>query len=264
MQDSGFEFEVELEKLNTVYQKHYEAFQKKLIFEEMTFHKSLDNLFKERSRVLKSADKSLSIWYDCFNNHPVLRNFVGDEDLKVFVFLWDIELVYIENGFELHFKFDSNPYFNDSVVIKQYKYIKNDTEEEPTIELDIALPPLIESSLPSLQFVNSFSTQVDWKKNILTKKVSKKQRNKHTNETRTITTEIVQDTFFHYFRQHSPQSEDDIDMIEMAQTDVDIADALKDDVIPNMFLFYTGNLEEVEETEEDAVDASFNSLNIND
>ena len=251
------DFEVELQLLNSAYQRHYEGFQKQLVSKEIEFHKSLENLWAARSAVLQKSNKP--IWFDCFCNHPVLRNYISEEDEKVFLFLYDIALVYIDEGFELQFKFNPNPYLEEAVVIKRYKFVPDEDEIEPLdiTKLPIELPPILESSIPGIQFDNIFTTPITWTKNILTKKVNKKQRNKHTNEHRVISTEIVLDTFFHYFKTHSATSEE-IEEQELAQMDVDIADALKDDITPNLFLWYTGHADGSE-----ILDDSMEQLDLN-
>eukprot|EP00835_Amoeboradix_gromovi_P001532 NODE_71_length_23666_cov_0.239403.p9 type:complete len:262 gc:universal NODE_71_length_23666_cov_0.239403:9016-9801(+) len=231
--------EVELQILNYAYQKHYEAFQKQLIVKETEFHKSLNNLWIARSEILQKYDKS--IWYNCFCNHPVLRNYINEEDEKVFAFIYDIELLFIQGGFELHFKFKPNTYLKELLVIKQYKYISDDAEKDDSFlditKLPIDLPAVPKSDIPGVQFENTFTTPVSWTTNILTKTINKKQRNKHTNQVRVLTTEIVLDSFFHYFEDHGKSSRDP----ELSQIDIDIADAIKDDVIPNLYIWYVGD-----------------------
>eukprot|EP00834_Sanchytrium_tribonematis_P002954 NODE_102_length_19640_cov_1.308735.p11 type:complete len:260 gc:universal NODE_102_length_19640_cov_1.308735:7964-7185(-) len=249
-------FDTDLQTLNLVFQKHYENFQKQLILKEIEFHKSMTTLWKARSDLLQKSSKS--IWFECFANHPVLRNYVTEDDVQLFQYLWDIQLQYNEDGFELFFKFHPNPYFKNNQVVKKYQYIEDSEEDYP--KLDIELPEIEPCDLPGVQFGNVFATTIDWEKNILTKKVTKKQRNKHTNQTRTIVSEIILDSFFHYFKLHPNNNSDEVDIQEQAQMDIDIADAIKDDIIPNLYLWYSGEFDDTDDNE--SVEQSFGNLNL--
>lgn len=105
-----------------------------------------------------------------------------------------IEAVVSENpekqhNFTLKFTFGPNDYFENDVIIKEFD-MKDEREANKTE-----------------------CTEIKWKegKNVTKKTVKKKQKNKKSGQSRTISKEVDQDSFFTFFRNMESKDHDEDD-----------------------------------------------------
>ena len=136
-------------------------------------------------------------------------------------------------GFELHFHFSPNKFFTNTTLTKRYEVPNLLTEDEPILK-------------------NVTGTTINWKTghSLTYREVTKKQRKKtgqNAGQIRTITKKERTDSLFHWFTPPSMPGltevvdEDEADAVEEAfDHDYDIAQAIKNHLIPKAILWFTG------------------------
>jgi len=195
-------------------------------------------------------------WLTIFRNVDILEDMIEKHDEPLFNHLLDVKAVYNDNrglDFTLEFHFSENEYMTNKVLTKSY-----------TVEckMDDADP----FSFDGPSIVKTTGCKIDWKKgkNLTVKTVKKKQRHKGRGQTRTVTKTVRNESFFNFFTPPDIDDKpvDDVDedaTLEAITADFFKAQFLKDRVIPQAVLFFTGEAleddddddEEEEEAEED-------------
>jgi len=122
-------------------------------------------------------------WLTAMRNHPVLKEAIKENDAAALKHLIKIEYKISEDpqhplNYSLHFTFTPNEYFENEVL---------------SVNLHIKEPR---------ECTKIEGTEIKWKegKNLTRKTVQKKQRNKKTGQTRTVTKEEDCDSFFNLFK----------------------------------------------------------------
>jgi len=122
-------------------------------------------------------------WLTAMQNHPVLKQAINENDAKALKHLTRVEYKLSEDAqhplnFSLHFTFSANEYFDNDVL---------------SINLHVKEPR---------ECSKIDGTELKWKegKNITKKTVQKKQKNKKTGQTRTVTKEEDCPSFFNLFK----------------------------------------------------------------
>ena len=146
-------------------------------------------VFKEKGKLEKPICDYENIWYKMITKCEEINAFIQEEDKKCLVNLRLIELIREEDSdgmkFNVNFHFKENEFFSDSVLT-----IKAERDPEgPENELHGSDILIIESD------------KIHWKQNkdLTTKFILKKQRNKRTGETRTVKKTEKKDSFFNIF-----------------------------------------------------------------
>ena len=146
----------------------------------------------------------------------------------------------------LDFVFDAaaNPHFTNEVLSKTYFY-----QDEVGFSGDLV-------------YDHAEGSKIDWKspEMDLTHRIeTKKQRNKNTNETRTVKRLVPTDSFFNFFSPPKPPKDEDedeeedeeLDEIEdRLELDYQVGEDLKDRIIPHAVDFFTGKALHYENPEE--------------
>ena len=137
-----------------------------------------------------------------------------------------------EMGFTISFYFSENEYFTDNVLTKQYYYDNKPPAENPLL-------------YDGPQIVRTSGMPIAWKpgKNVTIKIMKKVKKHKNRKETRTITKTVKQDSFFNFFDPpHECITDEDIDdfTAELLQEDFRIASFMREIMIPQAVLFFTG------------------------
>ncbi|KAI9503419.1 histone chaperone [Coemansia spiralis] len=186
-------------------------------------------------------------WLTALRNHPQLAELITDRDEEAIKYLRDVRLAYLDEtpGFRLEFHFAANPFFTNTVLTKTYVY---DQEE-------IA---------GALEFSRAQGTEIDWKPehDLSTTVETKKQRHKTTNRTRVVKKTVPAETFFSFFTTvEEPDSDDEGELAEETrdriELDYELADELKEKVIPNAVDWFTGKALEYEGLEEENFEDEF-------
>jgi nucleosome assembly protein 1-like 1 len=169
-------------------------------------------------------------WVQALTQHPMIQQICTPEDEEALEALEDIRATAEDPntpGFTLTFTFGENPYFSDRTLTKSFiiGVAKNGEHEIKGVR----------------------STKPKWNagKNLTVQIVTKKQKHK-TKGVRTITKEEPKKSFFNFF--DSPTDEaianEDEEAMESVEQDYEIADILREMIIPQAVLWFTGEAED--------------------
>jgi len=165
---------------------------------EQKYNKLRKPYFEKRNEIIKRIP---NFWVTSFINHPQISAILEEEEEECLHYMSKLEVEEFEDiksGYRIKFFFDTNPYFEDDVLTKEFH-------------------------LGSTGDPASQSTQIRWKENMdLTKKVEKRLQATTKGRKRGI----EQRTFFTWFCDHADPSSDDI------------AEVIKDDMWPNPLQYY--------------------------
>eukprot|EP01057_Protomagalhaensia_wolfi_P004980 Protomagalhaensia_wolfi_Nauph_80__4979@NODE_525_length_2379_cov_81_206838_g391_i0_p1_GENE_NODE_525_length_2379_cov_81_206838_g391_i0NODE_525_length_2379_cov_81_206838_g391_i0_p1_ORF_typecomplete_len341_score94_06NAP/PF00956_18/3_3e55_NODE_525_length_2379_cov_81_206838_g391_i012662288 len=192
-------------------------------------------------------------WLTVLQNHPAVGNMVEARDREILKYVNDISYSWgnpdEQLDFTIVFKFAPNPYFNNKELTKTFNLEIDSETQDPILN-------------------RSVGTKIDWKagKDITTKTVTKKQKNKRTGETRIVKEHVDKLSFFHFFDSHDVPDEDiletmdddDIDALEnLLDTEYEVGCILRDKIIAHAVGWYLGV--EVDDEEESSIDSNFDS-----
>ncbi|WFD36549.1 histone chaperone [Malassezia cuniculi] len=182
-------------------------------------------------------------WLTALKNHVALSELITERDEEALRFLTDIRLRYLDTpegaapgqaqaGFQLEFVFAPNDYLANEVLTKTYFY-----QDAVGFSGDLV-------------YDHAEGSPIEWKspEHDLTHRVeTKKQRNKNTNETRTIKRLVPTESFFNFFSPPKAPEDDDEDdeeqleeYEERLELDYQVGEDLKDRIIPHAVDFFTG------------------------
>nr|CDS32465.1 nucleosome assembly protein [Hymenolepis microstoma] len=215
-----------------------------------------DNLKNTSVQVEENADvKGIpKFWLKVLLHAPITAEMIVDNDQPILEHLTDVRVTYDNSdrnmSFSLNFYFSSNEYFKERVITKTY-FFDNDLPAEN--------PLLYEGP----RIVRAQVSPITWNpgKNVTVKFVKKVKKHKNRKEVRTITKEVKQDSFFNFFYP-PPESLNDEDLdeetVELLEEDFRIGSFIRDTLISQAVLFFTGEYEEsdadFEEDDEDLDD----------
>ncbi|KAJ2495800.1 histone chaperone [Coemansia sp. RSA 2052] len=186
-------------------------------------------------------------WLTALRNHPQLSELITERDEEAIKHLRDLRLSYLEDkpGFKLEFAFDENEFFTNSLLTKTYFYEQSEVTGE-------------------LEFGSAQGTEINWKpENDLSVTVeTKKQRHKTTNRTRVVKKTVPAETFFSFFSAvEEPESDDETEEADETrdriELDYELAEEIKEKIIPNAVDWFTGKALEYEGLEEDDYEDEF-------
>ena len=191
-----------------------------------------------------------SFWLTIFRNVEMIEDTVKEHDEPLLNHLEDVKVVYADNkglDFTLEFHFSDNEYITNKVLTKTYVVECKVDENDPF-------------SFNGPNIVQATGCKIDWKKgkNLTVKTVKKKQRHKGRGQTRTITKTVPNESFFNFFSPPGPPTDNSADddgdedtIAEMLAADFARGEFLKDRVIPQAVLFFTGEaLEDVDDDDD--------------
>ncbi|EKX72756.1 nucleosome assembly protein, putative [Theileria equi strain WA] len=200
-------------------------------------------LYEKRFKVLTTASGSEygtpslpRFWLTAMKNNKVLRNVIEVRDEPILAYLTDVSAEFLEpkkqESFKITMSFDSNPYFTNKTLVKQYNMKSIDGEMESLLQCTEA-------------------TKIEWlpDMDVTKQKVTKIQRHRRTKETRQKVELEDQPSFFRFFTsQEVPSSEtldrmteQEIAELEMyVEEDYDIGIIIRDKLIPEAVYWYLG------------------------
>jgi len=175
-----------------------------------------------------------SFWLTCLKNSEMTADMVQEYDEAILEHLTDITYTEEPDKFILYFHFSSNDYFSNAVLTKEYKVRGTISEEDPF-------------AYDGPEILAKKGCKIEWKaddKNITQRKVTKKQKNKKTGHTRTVTKTVQADSFFNFFEDPEEKSLNDQVAEEAAflTGDFELGQFIKERLIPKAVLFFTGEL----------------------
>ncbi|XP_078539043.1 nucleosome assembly protein 1-like 4 isoform X13 [Lissotriton helveticus] len=196
-------------------------------------------------------------WLTIFRNVDLLSALVQEYDEPILKHLQDIKVKFSDPGqpmsFSLEFHFESNEYFTNPILTKTYKM-----KSAPD-----ALDPF---SFEGPEIIDCEGCTIDWKKgkNVTVKTIKKKQKHKGRGTVRTITKQVLNDSFFNFFSPIKASQEGealDEDLEFTLATDFEIGHFFRERIVPRAVLYFTGeaiedddSFEELEEGDEEEVE----------
>lgn len=186
-------------------------------------------------------------WVLTMAQMDVVGDVLTEKDIACLESLQNIQCIDNEegDGFTLIFHFVENDFFENSILTKKYQ-----------------VPNLLLGSEPMLKGVEGCDIQWKEEQCLTFTKVTQKQRGKGKNkgQIRNVVKKERQDSFFHFFSTPTLPSLDSMNEEEALRLeaefnmDYDIAQALRSQIVPKAFLWYTGMGEqEMEAVLEDMV-----------
>jgi nucleosome assembly protein 1-like 1 len=211
--------------------------------ESMINDSSDATVMKERngaaSTVGEEEERVLGIpqfWASVMTRMETVGELLTVDDLDCLEHLMDVSCHEHEDGkgFTLTFTFKENDYFTNRTLTKTY-----------------IVPNLLISDEPILKEVKG--EKIYWKKDksLTHQTVQKKQRGKgrYAGQVRSVTKQEEKESFFHWFTTPKmPSSVEDMDeeeadqLEELFQSDFEIAQAFRCQVVPNAVLWFTGQV----------------------
>ncbi|KAL3640588.1 NAP1-related protein 2 [Castilleja foliolosa] len=111
------EIQDELEKIN-------EEASEKVLEVECKFNEIRKPAYDKRNEIIKAIP---DFWLTAFISHPALSELLTDEDQKIFKYLNNLEVEDskdVKSGYSIAFKFNPNPYFEDTKVSKTFTFLE--------------------------------------------------------------------------------------------------------------------------------------------
>lgn len=186
-----------------------------------------------------------NFWLHVLQNHPSFSSLITEEDAEALQHLKDIRVLYLSDnpGFKVEFEFVPNEFFSNELLVKEYHLACPDAEDHTT----------------DFVYDHAVGSKILWKegKNLCFKTVTRTQRHKSNNSTRTIRREEPQESFFHFFLPPTMtfgehEGEENVEELESRlQVDYELGEILKDSIVPNAVDWYTGEALEYEELEDE-------------
>lgn len=140
------------------------------------------------------AEKGIpEFWLTALKNHVALSELITERDEEALRALIDIRMSYLpgsQAGFKLEFEFDSarNTFFKNKILTKTYFY-----QDEVGFSGDLV-------------YDHAEGDKIEWleDKDLTHRIETKKQRNKNTNQTRTVKRSVPVESFFNFFTPPKP------------------------------------------------------------
>lgn len=202
----------------------------------------------------KEEEKGIpNFWLTAFENLSFLSQTITDRDQEVLAFLKDVRLEYLSQpGFRLVFEFNENPFFKNQKLSKTY-YYQTELGYSGDYIYDHAEGDVIEWTSA--------------KQNVTVTIERRRQRNKQTQQTRTIEKATPVESFFNFFdppkapaddEEGAEEDEEDLEETEELEArlklDYQLGEELKDQLIPRAIDWFTGAAVDYEGELEDEFD----------
>lgn len=188
-----------------------------------------------------------NFWADALQHHQDFNELIMEQDIPALEHLTNVEVKVVadeQHSFTLEFTFSENPYFENATLTKTYHLFEHPSYGE-------------------VMFDRVTSTEVKWKtgKNLTKKMITKttggnrggrRGGKRGGGAPKTVTVEEAVPSFFNFFNPDGlmltlPDDEEGFgeeEMDGMMEYDYELGCALKDVVIPNAVLWYTGEAAE--------------------
>jgi len=193
-------------------------------------------------------------WLKCLRSTSLLGGMIQVHDEPILKHLRDIRVKLNAEkpyGYTLEFHFNENEFFTNKVLTKSYELTTERDEKSPL-------------SSDTTRLYKCVGTKIEWNegKNVTLKLIKKKQTNKSNGQTKEVTKEEKQGSFFDMFDTHTQdgvkpslkeiatkeRNEDELDEQEelehLFDLDFEIGQFIKDVLVPKALLYYTGELSE--------------------
>eukprot|EP01055_Gregarina_sp_Pseudo9_P005235 Gregarina_sp_Pseudo_9__5234@NODE_589_length_2542_cov_104_537755_g555_i0_p1_GENE_NODE_589_length_2542_cov_104_537755_g555_i0NODE_589_length_2542_cov_104_537755_g555_i0_p1_ORF_typecomplete_len401_score120_69NAP/PF00956_18/3_1e54RPC/PF03428_13/0_036_NODE_589_length_2542_cov_104_537755_g555_i012672469 len=204
------------------------------------------------AKVSANVEAAASIpdfWLTVLLHNQAVSSMIEARDEELLKYVTDITYSWAnpdeQMDFTIVFKFAENPFFQNSELTKTFKLeIEGETQD-----------PIL---------LRSIGTTIQWKdgRDITTKTVTKRQKNKRTGETRVVKEHVDKLSFFHFFDSHEVPDEDELESMDddeidalesLLDTEYEVGCILRDKIINHAVGWYLGvELDEDEDTSGDS------------
>lgn len=188
----------------------------------------IDGFVAEGEKDQIKTDSAIpNYWFTALKNCDMFAQDIKEHDEAILKHITKIECkVHEEHNYTIFFYFSENEFFTNNLLTKSFvmKEAENPTKSE--------------------------GTEIEWKegKDITKKSVQKKQKNKKTGVSRTVTKNVDADSFFNFFKSISVEAEELEDLDdeeadynqERMDVDYDTSQILMDEVIPYSLEYFLG------------------------
>ncbi|XP_011296929.1 nucleosome assembly protein 1-like 1 isoform X1 [Fopius arisanus] len=225
----------------------YEPTDEECVWESDEEEEGITNDLKDKVKIEEIKEKKdesenenvkgiPEFWLTIFKNVGMLAEMVQEHDEPILKHLYDIKVIFLETnpmGFILEFHFDSNEYFSNSVLTKEYLMKCVPEKNDPF-------------SFEGPEIYKSTGCTIDWKKgkNVTVKTIKKNQKHKSRGHMRTVTKTVQNDSFFNFFSPPVVPDDRDADMDEDIQalltSDFETGHYIRERIVPRAVLYYTG------------------------
>ncbi|XP_067122433.1 nucleosome assembly protein 1-like 1 [Centruroides vittatus] len=176
-------------------------------------------------------------WLTVFRNSTVLSTMINEEDELVLKHLKEVTVKYVSDNrmdFVLEFHFEPNEYFDNPVLTKEYRIKCHVDPEQP---FDFVGPEIVECE----------GSRIDWKEGKDITRPAFKRNNKTEKSS-----EIVRKSSFFGFFDSLKQKKNSQEISEALENDFEIAQYIKEKIIPRAIFYYTKEMEESDYSDEDS------------
>jgi nucleosome assembly protein 1-like 1 len=193
------------------------------------YERLYEPLYIRRSETINNHNVS-KFWLTVLKNHPMVSSYITERDEKLLEFLVDIKVVEdpITPNFAIEATFAENPYIENKTLIAKFKA---DSDGEVT---------------------STECTDIKWRAENFTMKLIKKKKGR---KGKAVTKLEKCDSFFNLFINQSLEADMDEDMDEEegplpAEEIFDMAQEIRDEIVPNAFMFFL-NIKPEDELEDE-------------
>ncbi|CAL9697312.1 unnamed protein product [Knipowitschia caucasica] len=208
---------------------------------------TIEDAKKEETTPQEELKGIPEFWLTIFRSVDMLSDLLQEHDEPILKHLKDIQVKFSEPGqpmsFTLEFHFESNGYFNNTVLTKVYKMKSEPDESDPF-------------SFEGPEIIDCEGCQIDWHKgkDVTVKTIKKKQKHKGRGTVRTVTKQVPNDSFFNFFNpaKASPDAEDEDSEFALASlaSDFELGHFFRERIVPRAVLYFTGEADDSFEEEE--------------
>lgn len=112
---------IELEMCHNELDKLNEKENEEVIAMDQKYRKLRQESYDKRSKII---EKIPDFWFTVFTGHPDLCNLLTEEEEDCLHYLHKLEVIMADNnsGYSLKFTFKENPFFKNSVLVKEISY----------------------------------------------------------------------------------------------------------------------------------------------
>lgn len=211
-------------------------------------NKDAENKDAEKKEEDEEEEKPVGVpafWLTIFKNVDMLAEMVQDHDEAILEKLTDLQVTFNNAnpmGFDLHFHFAPNDYFNNAILTKKYTMRSEPDESDPL-------------SFEGPEIIKCEGTTIDWKKgkNVTVKVIKKVQKHASRGTRRTVTKTVQNDSFFNFFSPPAVAEGEDVDEDTEAllAADFEIGHFLRERIVPRAVLYFTGEALDEDDYDED-------------
>jgi len=111
-----------LEKIQSEIEKLNDEATDEILLVEKKYNGLRKPYYKQRNDVIREIPE---FWLRAFLNHQMLSTLLDEADQDVFKFLKELNVEDfddVKSGFKVTFTFDTNPYFKNKVLFKEFRY----------------------------------------------------------------------------------------------------------------------------------------------